>query len=259
MKPQTKVGIMFLAAIVMVVVFAFALGVIQPLSNSKELRVAYNFAGGIEVGSPVRVMGIKVGKVRSIKFEPDFKMPETGEEVKLVITISIDNKAWPTIRQDSRFFINLAGVIGEKFLEISPGSLEKPQFESGQTIRGEDPPRIDQLLSQSYALAGKILEFVNQNEGSLIETIETLNKLVVNFEKMLKQLEKTSKDPQVHRIVKNLSTIMEDGAFFSQKVRSPEGLRTLELVNDLIRRLEPLDGKAIKKFLQDEGIKAKLF
>jgi phospholipid/cholesterol/gamma-HCH transport system substrate-binding protein len=250
---------MFLAATVMVVIFAFALGVLQPFSSSKELKVAYNFAGGIEVGSPVRVMGIKVGKVRSIKFEPDFKMPDSGEEVKLIIAISIDNKAWPTIRQDSRFFINLAGVIGEKFLEISPGSLDKPEFTSGQTVRGEDPPRIDQLISQSYALAGKILEFVNQNEGSVIQTIETMNKLVVNFDKMLKQLEKTSRDPQVHDIVKNLSTIMADGAFFSQKVRSPEGLKTLELVNDLIRRLEPLDAKAIKKFLQDDGIKAKLF
>jgi len=259
MKPQTKVGILFLAALVMVVVFGYALGTFQPFSNSYDLKVAYNFAGGIEVGSPVRVMGIKVGKVRSIHFQPEFKMPDTGEEVKLIITISINRSAWPTVRKDSRFFINLAGVIGEKFLEISPGTLEQPEFERGQYVRGEDPPRIDQLISQSYALAGKVLEFVNKNEGSVVQTIETLNKLVVNFDKMLKQLEKTSRDPEVHRIVKNLSTIMEDGAFFSQKLRSPEGQKTMALINELIRRLEPLDAKAIKKFLQEEGIRAKLF
>ncbi len=250
---------MFLAAIVLVVIFALALGSLNPFSNSHELKVAYNFAGGIEVGSPVRVMGIKVGKVRSIDFEPTFKMPESGEEVKLIITISVDKSAWTSIRSDSKFFINLAGVIGEKFLEISPGAIENAEMKPGQVVRGEDPPRIDQMISQSYALAGKILEFVNKNEGSVIETIETMNKLVVNFDKMLKQLEKTSKDPEVHRIVKNLSTIMEDGAFFSQKMRSPEALKTMALINDLIRRLEPLDGPAIKKFLQDEGIKAKLF
>ncbi|MGE4131241.1 MAG: MlaD family protein [Bdellovibrionales bacterium] len=259
MKPQTKVGILFVAATILVVVFAFALGIVQPFSNAFELKVAYNFAGGIEVGSPVRVMGIKVGKVRSIKFEPNYKFPETEEEVKLLITISVDKKAWSSIRTDSRFFINLAGVIGEKFLEISPGSLEKPEFEPGQIVRGEDPPRIDQLISQSYALAGKILDFVNRNEGSVVGTIETLNKLVVNFDKALKQLERTSRDPEVHKIVKNLSTIMDDGAFFSQKLRDPEAMNTLRLVGELIRRLEPLDAKAIKKFLQDEGIKAKLF
>lgn len=259
MKPQTKVGLLFLGALVMVVLFAYAIGNLQPFSNSLELKVAYNFAGGIEVGSPVRVMGIKVGKVRAIQFQPNLKMDQTGEEVKLVVTISVDKAAWPTIRTDSRFFINLAGVIGEKFLEISPGSLDHPQFTAGQIVRGEDPPRIDQLLSQSYALAGKILEFVNRNEGSIIQTIDTLNKLVINVDKALKQLEKTTKDPEVHRIVKNLNTILEDGAFFSQKLRSPEQQKTLALINELIRRLEPLDSKAIHKFLQEEGIRAKLF
>lgn len=259
MKAQTKVGILFFVALVMVVLFGYALGTFAFFSSNKELKVAYNFAGGIEVGSPVRVMGIKVGKVRSIDFEPNFKMPDTGEEVKLVMRVTIDKQAWPTIRKDSHFYINLAGVIGEKFLEITPGSMDQSPIEPGQIVRGEDPPRIDQLISQSYALAGRIMDFVNKNEGSIVDTIETINKLVVNFEKMLKQLDKTSKDPQIHRIVKNLSIIMDDGAYFTQHLRGPEGQKTILLINELIKRLEPLDGKAIKKFLQDEGIKAKLF
>jgi len=259
MKPQTKVGILFLVSVVFMVGFAFVLGSINIFSNSNEIKVAYNFAGGIEVGSPVRVMGIKVGKVRSIRFEPEFKMPDSGEEVKLLVTITVNKEAWPTIRSDSHYYINLAGVIGEKFLEISPGSLDHPQLNPGQVVRGEDPPRIDQMISQSYALAGKILDFVNKNEGSVIDTIDTLDKLVVNFDKMLKQLDKTSKDPEVHKIVKNLSMILDDGAYLSHGLRSPEALQTIKLVNDLIRRLEPLDAKAIHKFLQEDGIKAKLF
>ncbi len=259
MKPQTKVGLLLVLSVILVVGFAMTLGLIQPFSNSRQIQVAYNFAGGLEVGSPVRVMGIKVGKVRSITFNPQFKMPKTEEEVKLLITISISNEAWGSVREDSRFFINLAGVIGEKFLEISPGSIESPALQPNQVIRGEDPPRIDQMISQSYALAGKILDMVNQNEGSMVQTLDTLNKLVVNFDKMLKQLERTSRDPQVHRIVKNLSTIMEDGAFFTQKLRSPEGQKTMALLNELIGRLEPMDAKVIRKFLQEEGIRARLF
>ena len=259
MKPQTKVGILFVIAIAMVVAFALALGTFQPFTSARELKVAYNFAGGIDVGSPVRVMGIKVGKVKSIAFDPDFKIPDTGEEVKLLLTIAVSKEAWPTVRKDSRFFINLAGVIGEKFLEITPGTMDQAGLEPGQVVRGEDPPRIDQLISQSYSLAGKIMDMVSKNEGSVVQTIDTLNRLVVNFDKMLKTLEKTSKDPEVHRIVKNLSTIMEDGAYFSQKIRSPEGQRTMGLLNDLIQRLEPMDAKAIKKFLQEEGIRARMF
>jgi len=259
MKSSTKVGILFIVTLLLIIGFALALGAIQPFSNSYELKIAYNFAGGIEVGSPVRVMGIKVGKVRSIEFVPDFKMPETGQEVKLVITVSIDKKAWPTVRKDSQYFINLAGVIGEKFLEITPGTLEAAEVTPGQVVRGEDPPRIDQLISQSYSLAGKVIEFVNKNEGSVIDTIDTMNKLVVNLDKALRQLEKTSRDQDVQRIIKNIGTMTDDLAFFSQKMRSPEGLKTLALINELIRRLEPLDSDAIHKFLQKEGIKAHIF
>ena len=117
MKPETKVGILFLLAVGLVVGFAWTLGILNPFSNAHHLNITFNYAGGIEVGSPVRVMGIKVGKVNSIRFDPNLK-DEKGEEVKLVIDISIDKKAWETVRSDSKFFINLAGIIGEKFIEI---------------------------------------------------------------------------------------------------------------------------------------------
>jgi phospholipid/cholesterol/gamma-HCH transport system substrate-binding protein len=250
---------MFLSALALAVGFAVLLGGIRPFARTFELRVAYNFAGGLEVGSPVRVMGIKVGKVRAVEFKPEQKMETTGEEVKLLVTIDVDKQAWPTLRRDSQYFINLAGVIGEKFLEISAGTLEQPELTPGQMVRGEDPPRIDQLISQSYAVAGKILEFVTKNEGSMIQTLDTLNKLVVNFDRALKQLERTSKDPEVMKIVKNLGVILDDGAFFSRKLRGPDGQKTMALLNDLIHRLDPLNAETIKKFLQREGIRAHIF
>ncbi len=258
MKAETKVGLLFIGAVGLVIVFALMLGALNPFSNSNTLDLLYNYAGGIEVGSPVRVMGIKVGKVKSIDFDPNGKSA-TGEEVKLRIRISVDKKAWETLRSDSSFFINLAGVIGEKFIEVSPGSLSAAPLTPGQAVRGEDPPRIDQLISQSYGLAGKMLEFVNKNEGTVVQTIDTMNKLLTNFNSVLKQLDKTTQNTDVREMLKNLSIISSDMAYFTQAIRSPEGKKTMLLLAKLIDRLEPLDAKAIKKFLQEEGIKAKLF
>jgi phospholipid/cholesterol/gamma-HCH transport system substrate-binding protein len=258
MKPEFKVGVMFVSAIVLVVLFAYYLGALNPFSNSYELKVAYNYAGGIEVGSPVRVMGIKVGKVNSIDFDPNGKMPN-GEETKLILTITVSKSAWPTIRTDSQFFINLAGVIGEKFIEISPGSTSESVFRNGQLVRGEDPPRVDQLISQSYGLAGKIIEFVDKNEGSLVDTIQMMNNLVSNLNKLLKQVDKTTQNKEAMKLLKNLATISDDLAFFTQKMRDEDGQKTIQLMNKLIWRLEALDGPQIRKFLQEEGIKAKLF
>lgn len=258
MKAETKVGMLFIGSVVMVAMFAFYLGAFNPFSNANELTVLYNFAGGIEVGSPVRVMGIKVGKVKTIEFDPNAKAPN-GEEAKLKLKITIDKNAWKTVRSDSKFFINLAGVIGEKFIEISPGTLSSEALKNGQIVRGEDPPRVDQLISQSYGLAGKIFEFVDNNEASVMDTIETMNKLVVNLNKTLKMVDKTTRNRDVNKMLKNLVTISDDVAYFTTEIRGPEGQKTIKLINQLIRRLEPLDAAAIKKFLQEEGIKAKLF
>ncbi len=258
MKAETKVGIMFVVAFLMAIGFAYLLGAISIFSSGKPLTVAYNFAGGIEVGSPVRVMGIKVGKVRSIKFDPNFQMPN-GEAVNLKMEISIDQEAWGSLRQDSAFYINLAGVIGEKFLEITPGSMDAAPLRPGDLVRGQDPPRIDQMISQSYSLAGKILDMVEKNEGSVVNTLETMNKLVVNFDKLLRQLDKTTNTNDMSKLLRNFIVISDDVAFFTQSIRSAEGQKTVRLMNELIQRLDPLDAKAIRKFLQEEGIKAKLF
>lgn len=259
MKPEAKVGLLFLGSVVLVVLFSYYLGVLTPFANTHSLDVMYNYAGGIETGSPVRVMGIKVGKVRSISFDPQFKMPTTGEEVKLRIRIDIDKAAWTSVRGDSRFFINLAGVIGEKFLEISPGTLEAPELEPGQVVRGEDPPRIDQLISQSYGLAGKFLEMVNKNEGTVTNTIVQIDKLITNINRTIVLIDKTSANPDVARALKNAVKVSDDLAYLTGQLRSKKAEETYDLVHRLLFRLEDLDAKAIRKFLQEEGIKAKLF
>lgn len=258
MKVETKVGLLFIVTVAMIATFAWYLGVLSPFSNSNELYVAYNFAGGIEVGSPVRVMGIKVGKVNAIDFDPSQKMPN-GEEVKLRLKISISKDAWTAVRKDSRFFINLAGVIGEKFLEITPGTNVSETFENGALVRGEDPPRIDQLISQSYGLAGKILEMVEKNEGSVSDTLDKMNSLVTNLNKTLVLLEKTSKNQEFAKIVGNVATISEDLTILTAKLRGPDAQKTMDLIHRLMWRLDKLDEESIRKFLQQEGIKAKLF
>lgn len=258
MKAETKVGLLALFAFFLVVLFAYFMGFISPFSNAKELNLMFNFAGGIEEGSPVRVMGIKVGKVKSINFEPGYKM-ENGEEVKLRIAISIDKKAWSSVRKDSKFYINLAGVIGEKFVEISPGSLDSPEFLSGDYVRGEDPPRIDQLLSQSYGLAGKLIQILEKNEGSITNVIAQLDRLTTNFNKTLVLLDKTSKNQEMARLVDNAVKISDDVAYLTHNLRSKKTEETFDLIQKLLFRLEPVNGPLIKKFFQDEGIKARVF
>jgi phospholipid/cholesterol/gamma-HCH transport system substrate-binding protein len=258
LKIETKVGVLFSIAVLMVIAFAWLMGALNPFANNYSLFVQYNFAGGIEVGSPVRVMGIKIGKVDSIDFVPDQK-DSKDKKVKLRLKISVDKKAQETIRKNSKFFINLAGIIGEKFLEITPGSMEGSALAPGDVVRGIDPPRIDQLISQSYGLAGKILELVEKNEGSVTHTLELFDHLVTNLNRTLVQLDKTTKNVEVTRLLNNMVEISEDIRAVSGKIRTPEGQKTLDLLHRLLWRLDPLDEQAIRNFLQKEGVRAKIF
>ena len=258
MKAEAKVGILFVTSMVLVVGFAYVMGAIAPFANSNSLNIRYNYAGGLEEGSPVRVMGIKVGKVRKIEFDPGFRA-SNGEEVKLRVEIDVEKKAWSSIRKNSKFFINLAGVIGEKFLEVSPGSMEAAEFVPGDNVRGEDPPRIDQLISQSYGLAGKLIDLVDKNEGSISSVISQLDKLTTNFNKTLILLDKTSQNKDIGRLVDNSIKISDDLAYLTHNLRSKNAEDTYALVQKLLFRLEPLDGPALRKFLQEEGVKAKIW
>ena len=257
MKIETKVGILAFIAIVAVVLFGYWVGLYNPFTNQHQLHVMYNYAGGIEVGSPVRVMGIKVGKVNSIEFKSDYKT-EKGEEVKLEVTISIEKKAWKRIRKDSQFFINLAGVIGEKFLEISPGANDLEELVPNQYVRGEDPPRIDQLISQSYGLAGKIIQIIEKNEGTLNNTVAQVDRLLTNFNKTLQLLDKTRGNKDVERMLNNMVIITDNVAYLTTQLRGKKAEDTYDLLHKLIWRLEPLDKEAIKKFFQEQGIRARI-
>lgn len=257
MKIETKVGLLSIAALLTLVLFGYWVGLYNPFTNQKDLNIMYNYAGGIEIGSPVRVMGIKVGKVKAIEFDPGYKM-ENGELVQLRVSVSIDKKAWPSLREDSRFFINLAGVIGEKFLEISPGTAEFPQLKSGQIVRGEDPPRIDQLISQSYGLAGKVMEVIEKNEGTVTNTIGQIDKLLTNFNKTLQMLDKTRQNKDVERLMNNAIVISDNLAYLTTQLRGKKAEDTYELLHRLIWRLEPLDKEALKKFFQEEGVRARI-
>ncbi len=258
MKIETKVGLLFLVTISFIIGFAYALGILNPFSNYNELTVLYNYAGGLEKGSPVRVMGIEVGKVKSIDFDPAGKTAQ-GEEVKLKIKIGISKDAWESVRKDSHFYINMAGVIGEKFLEISPGTLEYPTFSPKDQVRGEDPPRVDQLISQGYGLAGKILDIVSKNEGSVTGMITQIDKLITNFNKTLAMLDKTSKNKDVERLVNNFIQISDDLAYLTKQLRSEKSEKSFEVLNKILLRIENVDGPTLRKFLQEEGIKARMF
>ncbi len=274
---ESKVGALVAVTVGLAMAFAWALGIVNPFSRTREFYVTYNFAGGIDVGSPVRVSGIKVGRVEKIEFfqlidpksrvglkEPGSAPDDVTEDGKVVapvrIKVSIRNDAALGVREDSRFYINIAGLIGERYLEVTPGTRKAKELQAGTVVAGVDPPRIDQLLSQSFNLAGKIQEIIEENKGDLTRSIELLYKLSGNLNQTLAWVDKSGVfKGDLSKLVANLIVITEDVKTLTNKTRTPEGEKTLKLLYDLLWRLEGLDSKLVREFLQKEGIRARIF
>ena len=270
---EARVGALVTSTVVIALGFAWLLGFKNPFTDQNYFYVSYNFAGGIDLGSHVRLSGIKVGKVEEIEFfapAPNQKvsMKEPGsadQDTNLAYTpvrlkISVKKAALPGIRKNSHFYINLAGLIGERYIEVTPGTIDAPQLQPGDTIAGVDPPRIDQLISQSFNLAGKIQDLIERNKGDLTKSIELLYKLSANLNTTLEKIDQSkilSKDLAV--LINNLMEVTTDVRQVTKNARTEEGQKTLKLMHDILWRLEPLDSQHIRDFLQKEGVKVKIF
>lgn len=270
---EIKVGALVLGTGLLAIGFAWVVGLGNPFKQTVDFYLTYNFAGGIEVGSPVRVSGIKVGKVERIEFfvpvdpkktsksEPGSELFDDAKAIApLRIKVSVNKEAAVGVRQDSKFYVNLAGIIGERYIEITPGHLSSPQIKESETLAGIDPPRIDQLISQSFDLAGKIKDIIDENKGDITRSIELLYKLSGNVNRTLDWVDKSAVfKTDLSKLVQNLIQITTDVRVVTDKAHSPEGEKTLKLLYELLWRLEPLDSKEIKTFLQKEGVRVQFF
>lgn len=270
---EAKVGLLFVLTLVLGGSFAWIIGGSDPFEQTLDFYVTYDFAGGIEVGSPVRVSGIKVGKVEEIEF---FLEPTEGpiaqqnlgsavvtasdEFIPVRLKLSVSQAAARGIRQDSKFYINLAGIIGERYIEVTPGSRAQPEVKSGDILAGVNPPRIDQLISQSFGLAQKIIQVIEDNEGEIGKTLELAYKLSKSFHKTVVAIEKSKLfESDLAELVDHLAEVTRSVRHLTERIETPEGQKTLELMHSLLWRLEPLQAEKIRQFLQDEGIRARIF
>jgi phospholipid/cholesterol/gamma-HCH transport system substrate-binding protein len=270
---EAKVGALVTTTVIIAIGFAWLLGFKNPFADQSYFYVTYNFAGGIDLGSHVRLSGIKVGKVEEIDFfspapnqtvsQKDAGSADQGANLAYTpvrLKISVKRAALPGIRKNSHFYINLAGLIGERYIEITPGTTDSPALAPGESIAGVDPPRIDQLISQSFNLAGKIQELIEQNKGDITHSIELLYKLSNNLNKTLEKVDQSKiLSSDLAQLITNLMEVTADIHDVTKNARSPEGQKTLKLLHDILWRLEPLDSERIRTFLQKEGVKVHLF
>lgn len=249
-RKQLLLGTLFLAALALAFLFAFWMGALR-FGGSQKIFIEYQFAGGIDRGSPIRLGGIKVGRITDLRF--------SGNPSKVVLEAQIDNQAFGQVTDDSKFFVNLAGLIGERYIEIVPGQ-GKP-VAPGSRIAGIDPPRVDQLFSQSYGIFGDLRDFFSENKNDIKEILGSLNSLSTNLNALVGSASPKERQ-QIRILIENFSAMSTDLRYTVSKLRSGMdqvaqngGAETWNHLSKIARKVDEIEKNDIRRLLLEDGVK----
>jgi phospholipid/cholesterol/gamma-HCH transport system substrate-binding protein len=172
---EVKVGLLILIAVGLLGAFILVMGQVS-FQPKFTLYVDFDNPGGLAVGSAVRIAGVRVGKINSIQYRGGEQNPATHQREPLVrAEISVEKRYGSAIRDNSTFYVTTQGVLGEQFLQIDPGSGDRPLLGDGAVVRGLDPPRLDMLLAEGFELLHTGVTVLRDNRQQIAETFAGLH------------------------------------------------------------------------------------
>lgn len=154
---KIKVGALILVAVALLIGFVAVLGTFQ-LGDRVTITVELADSGGLLGGAPVRIAGVRAGRVEAVEFFADAAQARTEgpRPAHVRVIASVDAAMFDAVRDDSEFYVTTQGVLGEKYLEIRPGTPDATQLTPGAAVRGRDPARIDLIFARAETILTQI-------------------------------------------------------------------------------------------------------
>ena len=132
-----SVGVFVLIGLVAAGWLSVKLGRVDVLgSHGYVITADFPSVSGLKAGSPVEIAGVEIGHVDAVKLVDD--------QARVVMTI----RSGITLQDDSIASIKTKGLIGEKYVRISPGGSAKTIPPNGRIREVEPPVDFEELLSK---------------------------------------------------------------------------------------------------------------
>ncbi|MBK9308483.1 MAG: MCE family protein [Nitrospira sp.] len=136
-KLELVVGVFVLVGIVSLGYLSIKLGKLEIIGGDLyEVDALFNSASGLKSGATIEIAGVEVGRVKGINLKGD----------RAVVRLAVQKGT--SLYTDTIASIKTRGIIGEKFLALSPGGGGDP-LKPGDTIRDtESGLDLEELVSQ---------------------------------------------------------------------------------------------------------------
>jgi phospholipid/cholesterol/gamma-HCH transport system substrate-binding protein len=196
---KARLGMFIVGGIAIFVIAIFFIGKQQNLFNP-VFKVTTNFynVSGLQVGNNVRFSGINVGIVDNISIINDSTV-----QVDMLIRKNVQQ----FIKADSQAGIGSEGIIGDRVLIITQGTLDSPVAKDGQHLISKEPVETDAIMITLQSTAvnaevitqqlAEIMMNINSGQGMLGRLIqdstiaENVNLTIENFKKSSEGLDET--------------------------------------------------------------------
>lgn len=230
---EAKVGLFLFVGILLLAALALRVGGFGPLKKGGiRIQVAFDSVEGLDEKAPVRLAGVRVGEVEKIEVKG----------IKAMVTLRLNPGV--EVYRNYRVRISSLGLLGEKYVEITPVGEEKSEIvgrgelvtEGSPPMKGEAPIGVDKFIAQLSDVA----EDVKKLSSSLVELVgtpetqRTIKNILSNAEALTGNLNRA-----VVANRENLDQIMANLRTFSGEI-SNVIKENRQSVANLIKNLESL-------------------
>ena len=140
---EVTVGLFVVLGLCALAYLSVRLGQLQVgRGNTYDLTAVFPTVAGLRVGATVEIAGVPIGRVQDINLA----------EYAAVVTFRVDKHV--QLQEDAIASIRTRGLIGEKYVRITPGGSER-LLAAGERIREVEPP-IDIETLIGHFIQGKL-------------------------------------------------------------------------------------------------------
>jgi phospholipid/cholesterol/gamma-HCH transport system substrate-binding protein len=206
---DTFVGLFVLVALGATMIMVILLGSEQGIFRQRfELRAIFANVSGLREGAPVFVAGLNVGSVRQLDFAPPGEDGVVAARVEIVI--DVDARYHAQFREDSVATVGSVGLLGDKSIEITVGSLAFAELGDGDRLNTAEPLGLTEMLGQVQPMARK-LEDILGNISAITGNISNPNSpLMRSIDSLSNVLEKVDTGQGVAGRIVNSETMADE-------------------------------------------------
>ncbi|TAN39781.1 MAG: MCE family protein [Nitrospirae bacterium] len=238
MKEEIKAGIIIAASLAVLSVFVVLIGGSQLIDSFDKYYVRVLNAAGLEAGAQVKLGGVRVGRILSIR-EPD----GPGKPV----TIEIGIKRGTPIYKGTRALVTQIGFVGDIYLLLSVDKTTNELIRAGEDIPADATVEFTTIMAKLNTLSESVDGLIKDVDRLFSQdNVQKVERLLVNTDKSIvsgaASLEKVSKgliaaSSKLEQVMNELEGIMKDNkGEFSQLIKKAR--EDIEKAGDMIKSLD---------------------